>query len=170
MSIFTKTFSLALASEAAGMPGQTFKAHRHKGRLYGGSQEITGGGGPGQKSGYPITSIMQAAVAKSLIDDGVAPDRAFKAAALFAHTAEDGRQLSAPFKSGETILVVYRDGYAVMQGEGATLKDIRAAMRTEALSEPFLVVPCNPIFERVCQVLNYDDRDVMNEAYPEDAS
>ena len=174
MSIYTETQTLRVASEAAGFPIPTFKTHIHKGYLIGGSQTIEGGADTGIKRRFSFTPIIQGGVAKAAIDLGLETKRAFRAAAEFAHSGfvstdpTKNRHPGLPFVDGETLLLVWDAGQKVVcLVDDMPFTDLIRELPPLAndVRRPFLVVPCNPVFERVCSVLGDDYRDVLAAEY-----
>ncbi len=183
MNSLADTHLLAKLCEASGFQPPTAKSHLHKDYLIGASQPITGGADTGRKRRFPFSTIIQAAVAKQMIDLGLASARAFKAAIVFAHTgeAEDewlgtdqkfdpakNRPPSVPYNTGRTLLIVWDEGQAVVCQTPKTTADEIAGnvpLNAQGQRRPFLTVHCNPIFNNVARALGYHPEEILEEVY-----
>lgn len=171
MGIDSKTFQLGAAAKAAGVPTQTVKTWMHLNRITG--QHVAGGRDEGNRRAFPFHTVMETAVAKTVLDIAFHRDldRAFAAAQMFAHTnagfvegVTSNRHGGYPFAEGRTLLCASADRARIVN-----LQDGQDLMHEigKALGAPvsLVIVDLNAVFDRVVRALGFDPRDEMAAMY-----
>lgn len=189
MDHLTNNYSTAQCLQAAGIEADTLQNWLRAGVIVGNNPgDITGGGTQGRQRRYSFYAVMQIAIAKALMDasGGMGLKRAFEAAMHFAHLgdapalyADDGlrdndpdRQPSHPFdyRLGETFFAVAptREAVVLIPPDGK-FDLIRSAIDPNGMARMvgFVVIDAGEVFARVCAVLGFSARALIEEIYNE---
>jgi hypothetical protein len=173
MGIDSETFQLGAAAKAAGVPTATVKTWMHLGRVTG--QNVTGGRDEGNRRAFPFHTVMETAVAKTVLDIAFHRDldRAFEAAQAFAHTnagfvpdITSDRRPGFPFATGQTLLCASLERARIVNLQDG--QDMAHEIR-KALGAPvsLVIVDLQAVFDRVVRALGFDPRDEMTAMYGE---
>ncbi len=157
MEIQSYTFTVATASQATGVSADSIKNWTKQGVMVG-HGDIGGGGSAGRKRTYTFQNIMEIAVAGALLDLGIkSVSDAFLAAARFAHTGDDERDIGMPYhyRAGDTFL--YMSGkyshVALNETDVVPFGDINRALRQPV---GFIALNLTAVFVGVCKRMNID--------------
>ncbi|CAH1653441.1 conserved hypothetical protein [Hyphomicrobiales bacterium] len=169
MSIFNAEFVTGQVLVAADVTNSALQTWIRRNLLVGHkNHEIDMPGSPGIKRKFSFFNVMEIAIAKALVDLGVELADAFKAAALFAHTGDDDRLPSLPFRGvGFTLLCVSGPHSHAVQWKPDvdTVADVRVMLRQP---KGWTTLEVMPVFDRVTVTLGYHPSAVVDEAYGED--
>lgn len=169
MSIFSEEFGTGQVLEAADVTNSALQSWIRRGLIVGHKgQSIDMPGSPGIRRKFSFRNVMEIAVAKALIDLGVELADAFLTAALFAHSGDDERHPSLPFRgTGLTLLCVAgQRSTAVRWTPG---EDVTTLIRDSLLLPAgWTTLVVDDLFERVTAALGHHPYSVTDEAYGED--
>ncbi len=174
--IIARNFTTPEVLAAAGLGANTFQSYLRRDMIVG-ARGITGGGGQGRghARSYTWHAMMQIAVGAALVEAGVAPADAFKAAGHFAHMGSGGapgsdvprRTPGLPYhpREGETYLLMVEDASrVVLAADGSIpLNAVPSIEGHPAIG--FTALDLTAVFYRVCDRLDVRAQDVLREAY-----
>lgn len=179
MELLTRKFSATEVTEITGVTKYNLQSYLTRGHLSFGGEDIEGGAVQGKRRSFYFYTVMQIALAKSLIDLGMTAKSAFSHVAEFSHTGGDpfmdepGRWAGLPHhhEHGETILAVSGDRNSLgcwKMGEGDYLAKTLASLGGSqgALGvEGAVLVNASLVFAGVCRRLGLHPFEVLDEAY-----
>jgi len=147
----------------------------HERGLITGLKDLEGAGKQGRNRRYSFYNVMEVAIAKALIDQGLNVKMAFKAAQMFAHSGADGRKMSLPLhhKIGQTYLAADnktgKSQIGIMPETDAALfiRSIGIALGNQV---SWAIVDVSELFMDVSLNCGVNYRKVLDEAYPEAAT
>jgi len=104
MDLHTPRFTTRETAEAAGFEPSTFRTFLSRGQAAL-PDDVAILGEKGTANRFNLRMVYQCAIANRLWKAGVDPDKAFSAAAVFAHTGHGRRLPAHVFQTGATLLV-----------------------------------------------------------------
>jgi len=145
-------------------------------------EPIEGGGSRGIRRKFSFFNLMDIAIARALVDAGLAPKSAFQISQYFAHTGGDRtetspeRHPSLPFHQshGDTILATSLGRHWIGTVDEKSGGGIQAMFfhlslaRTERPVESAAIVNTSAIFSQVCEGLSLHPYKVLDEIYGDD--
>jgi hypothetical protein len=179
MELLTRTFSAMEVTEITGVTKYNLQSYLIRGHLSFVGDDIEGGTVQGKRRSFYFFTVMQIALAKSLIDLGMTAKLAFHHVSEFALSGGDpfmgepGRWAGLPYHHdhGETILAVsgarnclgrWKDGEGDFFGETMSgLSESKSATDIEGA----VFVNVSRVFRVVCERLGVDPHEVLDEAY-----
>jgi len=184
------SYPLYVVSAASGVNAQTIKSYLNR-YLKTDGVEITGGGGPGHRKGYPFFTIVELCVARAFMELGVNTERAFAAAQRYAHVGDGGGGWALdenPFRSpalpyhvawGKTYICADAKNVTVIlcRNINGELQDFDKAVteqRGDLNPQALIRIDAWPLFADVIEKLggnrHKDTYEVLEADYPKDAN
>lgn len=172
-----KTFSASEVSELTGARPESIQ-NWMKRDLIVGHRKITGGGSQGRHRRFSFFNVMEIAIAQTLIELHMGTKEAFAASARFAHAGGGGgfglpeRLPGLPFhhNHGYTIFGAVGDRAFEEIWQPGSARDTYGNLRKHLHSEHFLTINASQVFGTVCVRMRFHPNEVLDAAYPEDAS
>lgn len=162
MNIFQTKFSTGQTVAAAGVTNAVLQSWLKRDGIVGhkGKAGIEGGSSPGVYRQFTFFNVMEIATAKALVDAGFDLRAAFRAAAAFAHTGDDGRDPGLPFPANHTLLFASLHHVEIVEWEPG--RDMMALVRSR-FSSPLgvMVLEMRPIFTHAVTALGFDPAEVL---------
>lgn len=180
MELLNRTFTSQSVALATGLDPKAIQNWASRGLIVGQRD----GTGKGFHLRFSWFNVMEVALADALMKVGMSSIQdAFAAAQLFAHTGEGPsgyagettteniRIPSLPWHHslGETILIVHRDGCSVKLVSNEGTVDLWGLTPAGLDFTGFIVLNVSEIFRHVCFRMAQDYREVLDEAYRDEA-
>lgn len=163
--IFSAHFSTGDLIKAADVTGAALQTWIRRGLIVGTGEGVDMPGKAGIRRAFSFRNLMEVAMGAALIQRGIAPRDAFRAAAMFAHTGADGRQIAVPFPTGMTLLCVDRERSAVVHiDDRGTVEEMLQELKA---AEGFYILRANEVFDRVVTAVGWHPEAVLEAAYSE---
>lgn len=150
-----------------------------KRKLIIGHRDIQGGGSQGRHRRFTFFNVMEVAIAQKMIDMHMGAKEAFAASASFAHVGGGGDVFDLPERfpglpfhhnHGETVFGIAGERTFEELWTHDKSRDTYGNLRTYLRSDHFITVNASEAFNTVCARLRYHPFEVLDSAYPKDAT
>lgn len=180
MELLNRTFTAQSVALATGCTAKQITDWCNLGRVVGQREPI----GRGHSRKFTWFNLMEIAIAAELMDSGFSSVLdAFNASQRFAHSGAApakyaGDDVDGPtripglpwhYNLGQTYLFVWKGGSKVELTDDAGTVELSSIALPAHSATVCIAVNVTEVFARVCNRMAQDYRDVLNEAYPEDA-
>lgn len=160
MTVFDERFTSGQVIKAARITNAMLQTWIKRGVIGGAENSgVDMPGSPGIKRTFSFNNVMEVALAKALIDQGVDVTRSFRAAWAYAYSGTHGRLPALPFpETGRTVLR-FNDRWRRVERAGEQIKwgsgEDRYCVEIDA----------GDVFDRVADALGYHPEEILEQAY-----